>query len=60
MVIHGYCWLHLIKAYAIDAIMKIYPEIKDRKKVMNFIKEQLAGSNPKKGMHRLVLLKHGE
>ena len=49
MVIHGYCWLHLIKAYAIDAMMKIYPEIKDRKEVMNFIKEQLAGSNPKKG-----------
>jgi hypothetical protein len=37
----------LIKAYAIGALMKMYPEIKDKKRVMNFIKEQLDSPSPK-------------
>jgi hypothetical protein len=37
----------LIKAYAIEALRKMYPEIKDKERVMNFIKEQLDSSSPK-------------
>lgn len=37
----------LIKAYIIESFSKIYPEIKDKEKVMNFVKEQLNSSSPK-------------
>lgn len=37
----------LIKAYVIEALRKIYPEIKDKEKVMKFIEEQLNSSSPK-------------
>jgi hypothetical protein len=37
----------LIKAYAIEALQKMYRRIKDKERVMNFIKEQLDSSSPK-------------
>jgi hypothetical protein len=37
----------LIKAYVIEALRKIYSEIKDKEKVMKFIEEQLDSSSPK-------------
>jgi len=37
----------LIKAYVIETLRKVYPEIKDKEKVMNFIKEQRNSSSPK-------------
>lgn len=37
----------LIKAYAIESLRKMYPEIEDKAKVMKFIEEQLDSSSPK-------------
>ncbi|MBI5680565.1 MAG: hypothetical protein HZC47_06725 [Methanobacterium sp.] len=37
----------LLKAYAIESLREIYPEIKDKEKVMKFIEEQLESSSPK-------------
>jgi hypothetical protein len=37
----------LIKAYVIEALRKMYPDLKDKAKVMKFIGEQLASSSPK-------------
>jgi hypothetical protein len=37
----------LIKAYAIEALRKMYPQIKDKEKVMKFIEKQLDSSSPK-------------
>lgn len=37
----------LIKAYAIESLRKMYPDIKDKERVMKFIKEQLESSSPK-------------
>lgn len=37
----------LIKAYVIEALRKVYPKIKDKKRVMGFIKEQRNSSSPK-------------
>lgn len=35
----------LVKSYVIEALRKMYPEIKDKEKVTEFIKEQLKSSN---------------
>ena len=37
----------LLKAYVIETLRKIYPKIKDKERVMKFIKEQLDSSSPK-------------
>jgi hypothetical protein len=37
----------LVKAYVIEALRKMYPEIKDKKRVMKFIMEQLGSPSPK-------------
>ena len=37
----------LIKAYVIETLRKVYPKIKDKKKVMNYIKAQMDSSSPK-------------
>jgi len=37
----------LVKSYIIEALRKMYPEIKDKERVMKFIKEQLESSSPK-------------
>jgi len=37
----------LIKAYVIEALRKMYPDLKDKEKVMKFIEEQLDSSSPK-------------
>ncbi|HML04316.1 MAG TPA: hypothetical protein VK426_00940 [Methanobacterium sp.] len=37
----------LIKAYVIEALRKMYPDLKDKEKVMKFIGEQLDSSSPK-------------
>ena len=37
----------LVKAYVIEALRKMYPEIKDKERVMKFIKEQRGSSSPK-------------
>ncbi len=37
----------LIKSYVIETLRKIYPQIKDKEKVMKFIEDQLDSSSPK-------------
>ena len=37
----------LVKAYAIEALRKIYPDAPDKDKIMEFVKEQLKSSSPK-------------
>ena len=37
----------LIKAYVIETLRKVYPEINDKEKVMEFIKLQMKSSSPK-------------
>jgi len=37
----------LVKSYVIEALRKMYPEIKDKERVMKFIEEQLESSSPK-------------
>ena len=37
----------LIKAYVIEALRKMYPDLKDKEKVMKFIEDQLDSSSPK-------------
>ena len=37
----------LVKSYVIEALRKMYPEIKDKERVTKFIEEQLDSSSPK-------------
>jgi hypothetical protein len=37
----------LVKAYAIEALRKIYPDAPDKEKIMEFVKDQLESSSPK-------------
>lgn len=37
----------LVKSYVIEALRKMYPDIKDKERVMKFIKGQLESSSPK-------------
>ncbi len=37
----------LVKSYIIEALRKMYPQIKDKERVTKFIKEQLESSSPK-------------
>lgn len=37
----------LVKAYAIEALRKIYPDADDKEKIMEFVKSQLKSSSPK-------------
>lgn len=37
----------LIKAYAIEALMKIYPEVDDKEKIEEFVQTQLESKSPK-------------
>ena len=37
----------LVKAYVIEALMKIYPDAQDKDKIREFVKSQLESSSPK-------------
>ncbi len=37
----------LVKAYAIEALRKIYPDAEDKEKILEFVKAQLESSSPK-------------
>jgi hypothetical protein len=37
----------LVKAYVIEALLKIYPDAPDKNKIMEFVKTQLNSSSPK-------------
>ena len=37
----------LVKAYAIEALRKIYPDAENKEKIMEFVKAQLESSSPK-------------
>lgn len=37
----------LVKAYVVEALLKIYPEAEDKEKIVEFVKMQLESSSPK-------------
>jgi hypothetical protein len=45
--IHNGKQKELVKAYAIEALRKIYPDAPDKYEIMEFVKEQLNSSSPK-------------